>query len=1000
MRVLILPKPHHGGDIRSVDINASHTWMATGGADNNVLFWDLKQFTNIASTKVEDLAQIESQHQISAHSAPVTVLRWCPTMDHLLISADTNGHVVLLNVRDSSSREIYPWPGAEDPQSASVIAASWSRDGRLFAWSAADGRVHLFDIERNTHQVLVDIGSSKEKPTVQRGLSFDPTSNLLALLGDDTFVTIYQYQFDNNGSYQFKILSKISKLTSNGTVSYFSHGCRRLSWSCDGEFFAVPIASKQLTSLISLLSRSQGWDNRVNLVGHGMSCDLVKFAPRIFDSGERNPEGPTKAEDGQVLVEDSDVDVYHIVASAGSDNSFVVWNTSKEAPIVVIKDLTSKPLTDIAWNLASDSIIMVSGDGYIIIATFTEGELGYPASEEFLDKLKASQRHTLKAFSVKSEDATSEKKSKGPKQVSEVIEQTNAVDLQLAFSKKKLPVKEDSAEDTFSNESQAKTSNSDAQTVIVGDISPIVLPAEPLKDQNATDALQSAMEDRASTAVETNPKPTKVKSEPKQAKKFSVETQKVTTKDGKKRIQPILISNGNKAPISTERSNLDLTINNGSGDSGPRSLMEFDRPSYLVSEGFQKDIKRVKSQDSNGVTKKAKRALEPVKFIGSVVVNPNTTFSKLRLSIPRVRSTFRLSSRQAELTFLDIRNGEGNENTPSRVTQFKNETQIWTDFIPKYIQLAVEGHDFWAICTSDGQIYVYSHLSGKRLLPPIVLGSPLSFLESHGKYLLAVTSVGEMYVWDMERKKIHLHNSQSVATLLDLNSKYQEDGLSRADSISMCSITVKGTPLVTLSNGSGYLFNVDLDVWQTVSETWWAFGSHYWDSISDDKVAAKQSSLSESDGAKESSIIGLLEHKTNEEIVRKSRLGRGKFFNKISKNMIMKEGFENLENIISLSHMENRILCCELLDEKQDFKDFIITYAKRLSELGLKGKLFELCQDLLGNDETTAAETAEVCGWNKHALLKEIVVDCAEHRDSQRILTYFGQKLGLVDKEY
>ena len=33
----------------------------------------------------------------------------------------------------------------------------------------------------------------------------------------------------------------------------------------------------------------------------------------------------------------------------------------------------------------------------------------------------------------------------------------------------------------------------------------------------------------------------------------------------------------------------------------------------------------------------------------------------------------------------------------------------------------------------------------------------------------------------------------------------------------------------------------------------------------------------------EQSIIELLEHKTNEEILRKTRTGRGKYFNKISK---------------------------------------------------------------------------------------------------------------------
>ena len=36
----------------------------------------------------------------------------------------------------------------------------------------------------------------------------------------------------------------------------------------------------------------------------------------------------------------------------------------------------------------------------------------------------------------------------------------------------------------------------------------------------------------------------------------------------------------------------------------------------------------------------------------------------------------------------------------------------------------------------------------------------------------------------------------------------------------------------------------------------------------------------------------------------------------------MKEGFESLENTISISHLENRILCCELLGENKDFHKF------------------------------------------------------------------------------
>lgn len=1004
MRVLILPQQLHGGEIHSMDINASATWMVTGGIDQKVAFWDLLDFANINTENTANasfLGEIRPKSTLAIDSGTVSLLRWCPTMDHLVVAADTSGNVSVLNVRDLTRREVFTWPDEIDATRSAVIDGSWSRDGRLFAWTTANSQVHLYDIERHTHQRLVEGNTPKEKISNQCGIAFDPTSNLLATVGDDTHVTIYQYQFDNNGNYQFKVFTKISKLlTSTAMKQRMTTSSRRLSWSCDGEFFAVPNAAKQQTSLISLLSRTQGWDNKVNLVGHGLECDLVKFAPRIFDSREKNPHIPdssVKQEGATPVDEDANLDVFHIVASAGSDNSFVVWNTTKESPLVVVKDITAKPITDMAWNLSLNSMFMVSGDGRVVVATFADGELGYAAPEEFLDKLKASQKHSIKAFLVRPDETTSTK-AKVVKQPSEIVDQKNATDIQKAFSRKKNPELEKTTVESNTNDTLVSSPASDASTIIMGDISPVVPPPEPLEDRDTTDVLQNAMDDRTGTTDVSTVKAVKAKADPRPTKKTTVGAQKVTMKDGVKRIQPILISNGNKfQPSAKENSSSELPMNNISNRLTTNVLMEFDRPSYLVSESFQKEAKRTKAQDGNGVAKKPKRPLEPVKFIGSVVVNPNTTFSRVRLSIPKARATFRLRSRLSELIVLDIRNGEGNENTPSRVSLFKNEAQLWTDFIPKLIQLAVEGEDFWAVCTLDGQIYAYSHLSGKRILPPIVLGAPLSFLECHGKFLMAVTSIGELYVWNMEKKRIHIHNGQSVAALLDLNSKYQEDGLSRADSISMCSITSKGIPLVTLSNGSGYLFNIDLEVWQTVSETWWAFGSHYWDSITDDKVTAKLSSAAEGEGVKESSIIGLLEHKTNEEIVRKSRLGRGKYFNKILKNMIMKEGFENLENIISLSHMENRILCCELLGEKADFKEFIITYAKRLSELGLKGKLFELCQDLLGQQ---TCDSDVICGHNKHGLLKEIIVDCAEHRDSQRILTYFGQKLGLVAEEY
>ena len=132
----------------------------------------------------------------------------------------------------------------------------------------------------------------------------------------------------------------------------------------------------------------------------------------------------------------------------------------------------------------------------------------------------------------------------------------------------------------------------------------------------------------------------------------------------------------------------------------------------------------------------------------------------------------------------------------------------------------------------------------------------MSFLESHGNFLLAVTSIGELYVWDVAKKKIHLQSPTSLSSVLELSHKFKEDGISRSENITLCSVTSSGVPLLTLSNGFGYLYNKDFVAWQTVSASWWAFGSHYWDSVGDG--LSNQSGLASLLKNNRGSIVNLL----------------------------------------------------------------------------------------------------------------------------------------------
>lgn len=980
MKLLTLPTPVHGGEIHSVDIDGDNTRVLTAGKDGSVAVWDYAQLQDCLKTNNFDIKPTTTY--LHHGTAVVRLAKWSPADATVFVSCDEAGYVFLTT--KEGLQQVYPLAGGSGstapdgaekessttPQPASVTDGSWNAAGTLFAWATSDGALHLIDTHRLTYQELSSLDHS-DKPLVPRSVAFDPSDNYLVTVNDDTLVNLYQYHHQELG-YQFRLISKISKLINKTPVNV---NYKRISWSADGEFISVPTASKNLTSVVSLLSRSNGWTNKVSLVGHDLCCEVVRFGPKIYSTDEAGAGEPANA--------------YHIVATAGSDRSLVVWNTAKDLPLFVVRDVSPRPVVDLAWARDGAALLLASLDGRLTALTFEPGELGHPVNDDTWRQLQGFKEKFVKPFTFKYEDGPAKK---GAGAAIELLDQKDAV-----------PVFKPADADVDAPAAPAVPAEPEKIVPAhLGVIAPEVLPVAP-----EDDILHTMVTRSKKTRAQAAKAAPKTAAEPKTAAKpaaaASYGAQKITSKDGKKRIQPMLISKATSdTPTAFQSSSPAAT------STATKSLMEFDKPSYLVTEEVFREKRRLRGLQDDTSTKKLKRDLEPVKFIGSIVVNPNLAFSRTRLAIPKVRISFRNPSRldgDGELFSLDIRNGQGNEATPTRITYLKKDKQIWCDFIPRYIQLVAEGATLWALSTTDGQIITYSRNSGKRLLPPLVLGTPISFLECHGNYLMAVTSVGELYVWDVEARKLHLNSPLSLSPLLDLSNKYQEDGLSKSENLTMCSITSKGIPLVTLSNGSGYLYNKDLGTWQTITESWWAFGSHYWDSLNDDS-APQTTGLLGNDGA---SLIKLLEHKTNEEIIRKTRTDRGKYFNKISKNMVMKEGFENLENTISLSHLENRILCCELLGETPDFKRFLITYAKRICELGHKAKLYDICSQLLGpviendddEDEIKLVEDSDwdpkICGLEKRALLKEIILSCASNRDAQRVLIHFGKRIGVLE---
>ncbi|SCU85373.1 LAFA_0D15324g1_1 [Lachancea sp. 'fantastica'] len=436
--------------------------------------------------------------------------------------------------------------------------------------------------------------------------------------------------------------------------------------------------------------------------------------------------------------------------------------------------------------------------------------------------------------------------------------------------------------------------------------------------------------------------------------------------------------------------------------------MELNTPSYSVPRDLKR---RPKDPTATVINKKQKHDLEPMDFLDTTLLMPGISFSKMRLATPKVRLSFTYTNADTASFAMYVKNGSGNEQTPSVISlkqkELGQEKTLFEEFLPKLITICTAGANFWSCCAEDGTIYVYSD-TGKKALPPLIMGVPCSFLEAFGHFLLCVTSTGQMYCWNITTAKLHFPPS-SIYSLLSPTLRYSDDVLTRAENITMCTLTNSGIPIITLSNGDSYMFDKDMEVWMLINDSWWAYGSQYWDttettthgtflSDNDEKLSKKSQSwnseaqeLTESLKADSTSILNYLEKRTNDELNRK---GRARNLQKFAKTILMKEGFENLEEVVTLSHLENKLLVSLRLGENAEFLKLIILYCIRLGEMGYRGRLEEVLQWLYNDGNYKQMTVADL---NGEELIKRILIACADIRHVQRVTTSYATAIGLID---
>ena len=825
-----------------------------------------------------------------------------------------------------------------------------------------------------------------------KGLTFDPANKYFATTSDDRTIKFFRFTSPGQNSTahdqmnNFTLEQTVSDPFVNSPLTtYF----RRCSWSPDGNNIAAPNAVNGPTSSIAIISRGT-WKTENQLIGHEAPIEVCSFSPRLYHQG-------TGGMDRQHIT---------VLASGGLDKSLSCWTTASPRPLFVCQDVTSKSISDLAWAPDGMSLFMTSLDGSITAIRFEPSEIGRPQDVE-------ENERSLTKFGT------------GRKGVG-IIETPDALILE-ELSK---------AGELKGVEGRMGALMGDGLASQSGD-----------KGSKETSSSNQVPLTNGVNETTTRDK-SKEKADPNQAKLDRLKQRVEITKDGKKRIKPLLVSGAGGGESSLPQTNLVnvATAAQGSAIEAPQSILDLSKPFDGLPKGGLATLllgnKRKLAQlegDENGQVEKrialASRngatpivatnglgGLLPVQpqppvigqqptpdFIRPAVVNPVLSISQLRLAVPKARNIIvqtlsaggnpvasdksGTSARSGSDLVFEVRNpsgqtltGRSQDREPARITLSRRDQAVWQDFIPRTILLATGNKEFWAVADESGGINAWT-AGGRRLLSTLVLEAQAVILESHGPFLLAITAVGMCYVWNLKTLSSP-HPPVSLAPVLDAATASLTTHPTGAPAITSARLNSEGRIIVSLTNGDGYAYSPQMFSWQRLSEVWWAIGSQYWNttdsSVSNVKHASKNAKESEDFRNVSAGIIPFLERNTtNETLLR----GRAYFLQRLVKVLLSREGYEGFESGVSIAHLENRVAAALMLGAKEEFRLYILMYAKRLGAEGLRGKVEELLRHLLGgivqeenggpvrdNERTWQENRDRICGWERNVLLKEIVL--------------------------
>ncbi|GAA6039502.1 hypothetical protein JCM8097_009584 [Rhodosporidiobolus ruineniae] len=237
------------------------------------------------------------------------------------------------------------------------------------------------------------------------------------------------------------------------------------------------------------------------------------------------------------------------------------------------------------------------------------------------------------------------------------------------------------------------------------------------------------------------------------------------------------------------------------------------------------------------------------------------------LAVPSVVSYGRVELEDKEggdvLEFRNFGEGERKGTAELTVVNEKKDKSLWVDYVPRYVVAAAGGPVFTAVSLDDGSLVAWSP-AGRRIIPTLVLDAPCSFLEAEGSYLLALTALGTLSVYNLSPsipKPRTIYPPLSISPLLASSATRQHPN----PTVTTSALLPHGTPLIALSTGATFSYDADLAAWTRLSEPWWARSSEAWEGRRATSARGGHGSFADKNSAR--GIIRKVESAVNEIVV-------------------------------------------------------------------------------------------------------------------------------------